>query len=258
MSPEEIEGALILWQKGLPPSGWIIARGRPIERWSVTLDGSTFVTQSAGVVLLWALAWEIDQLGETTTGERVCARCSGRGEVLANANGEWPSTGLVRYQLDSGRPHMGSRAVSVQRCSCDGPTRPHTTALAPIVAQLASQRSPIVTEWPAQWLVDIDAMEANGWRDTWLPSKGPAPTVPIGLREFNSMPSWQCTWWRCFRDWATAGAVPGPDVLTPLLAKRTRARGVQWFDSVRHLATIPPTSIGFGERPTGLRTGEDW
>src|SRR5690606_721476 len=91
-------------------------------------------------------------------------------------------------------------------CPCDQGTLPETAALASIVAQLASQRSPIVTDWPAQWLVDIDAMEANGWRDMWIASR--------------AIPAWQCTWWRCFRDWATAGAVPDANTLAPLLAAR--------------------------------------
>jgi hypothetical protein len=144
-----------------------------------------------GVALLWALALEIDECGATLTGERVCRACSGRQSIVATANGRYPSTAVIRYGDGRLGPWSQLRAVSVQPCSCDGPTRPDTVSLHWLVRHLASQRSPIVTDWPEQWVVDVDAMEANGWGDTWLPSQGEPPKPWLaGKWEPLAQPTW--------------------------------------------------------------------
>jgi hypothetical protein len=202
-----------------------------------------------GVALLWALALEIDECGATLTGERVCRACSGRQSIVATANGRYPSTAVIRYGDGRLGPWSQLRAVSVQPCSCDGPTRPDTVSLHWLVRHLASQRSPIVTDWPEQWAVDVDAMEANGWGDTWLPSQGeqpkPPPSVRVGgieiptidtrlhlrdgtpagwSRKHDPTPAWMCVWWREFREWVTTGREPDAGELARLLEERTAAR----------------------------------
>jgi hypothetical protein len=201
-----------------------------------------------GVALLWGLALEMDECGATLTGERVCQQCAGR----IGSDGR-PTVWYWPWRVWTSRSWHTSAPPTELPCGCnwhsDIPTRPDTVSLHWLVRQLASQRSPIVTDWPEQWAVDADAMEANGWGETWLPSQGeppkPPPSVRVGgieiptidtrlrlrdgtpagwSRKHDPTPSWMCIWWREFREWVTTGREPDAVELARLLDERTASR----------------------------------
>lgn len=174
--------------------------GTALNIYRLSRDGfRTIPHASKGIALLWALAREIDDVDSTATGEHVCRSCSGRGEVLIP---------LTWFEL-----LIPLAWFSFAPCSCDGPTRPDTISLRWLVVHLASQRSPVVADWPEQWAVDCDAMEAAGWQDATL-------------HDGRDVPTWQAVWWREFREWVTTGAEPDAvalaEVLQPLADMRRK------------------------------------
>jgi hypothetical protein len=218
------ERSLWAWADGRPRTSCGIAGNiAPANVWVCHDGGLSMVTYSTGVALLWALAMEIDECGETSTGECPPMEMWSDGPAtVIGRGGEVIGTTKGPIHVRIGHPSSGPRIV-------------HTTTLASIVAHLASQRSPIVTDWPEQWAVDVDAMEANGWGDTWLPSQGEPPKPwlagkweplarPTWSRKHDSTPAWMCVWWREFREWVTAGREPDAGELARLLDERTAAR----------------------------------
>lgn len=214
---------------GIPTSGF-----RQIGGVQLVYEAGT--RRPMGVALLWALAREIDERRFTPIG-RVCRACGGRGVVIIDLDhGAFidpafmarcrragrmiieSGSVLADAMFDSGeqsrqRPHT---RIVVERCDCDGPTRPDTVELHRIVAGLAELPRPRL-EWPDLWLVELDVM----------------------LSGTSDRPDWMIRWWLAFREWSHAGKVPDEDALADDLEPLIPSADFTSFES----STITPEII---------------
>lgn len=182
---------------------WMEARGWPAPYGARTPQSSAIASRwPPSLWMLWALALEVDEHRATRTGASVCRACGGRGEVIVRV-----FESLLR--IGDGPIYY---LTTVGRCTCGGPTRPHTVSMHRLVETLASWRSPIVSDWPDLWAVRRDAMEAAGWLDVLLPG------------DTEVTPAWVCQWWRAFGEWTATGRVVDVDALASELRSRVEHR----------------------------------
>lgn len=171
------------------------------------------IRASASILLLWALALEIDERAATRTGAKVCCACGGRGEVIvALDHGPFVDPAFIfrcrarnwlHRIVESGTTSAAARygspegiadhtRIVVDPCECWGPTRPATVSLSDVVRDLASLPRPRF-EWPHEWLVAFDKREAE--TDDWV-----------------------ARWWVALREWSCAGKLPAAEALAADLA----------------------------------------
>lgn len=221
---------------------WLQARGYTtaigdVARWQTEREGSHWrVRQDVydrvgileappAIVLLWALAVELDEDAATFTGERLCRDCGGRRQLIEDLDvGSVPSPAFVRrctwrgfakirewkarekrplvrmHRVDGvtvNRPVQDTRIV-LGRCHCTAPTRPETVSLEWLVRRLAAVGDfrAVIAGWPAAWQAQLDSWQATGETH------------------------WRAQWWFAFAEWAHAGKQPDLHRLSRLLDVR--------------------------------------
>ncbi len=203
-----------MWVNTGDPAIWMIHShyhrwwDRLARRWRF----DTLIKAPPSIVLLYAIALELDEREATVAGE-VCRACGDRGEVIVGwyphgtARAGWLASVFADVleavddwanectsPLSVGPPPVEGmhatydahedRLILTCPCPCDGPKRPHTVQLHRLVADLAACSRPRF-QWPDEWLVRLD-MRLDGNID------------------------WIGRWWVAFCEWTVAGKVPDP------------------------------------------------
>lgn len=216
---------------------WRVARMAP----PITVEGS------AGLVILWALALEIDERMATPTGEHVCRACGGREREIVAWYPTVASYGTRRWIHHR---YVEDELFSIQFFDIDewvdswtypGPGGDPPDFMPGAVAEYIAENErgdgvalvtvPCLCDGPARpdtvelhrVVADVAALPRPrfAWPDAWNPIAD----------EAEARGDWVGRWWQAFRDWTWAGKLPEADALAadllallPELEARERAK----------------------------------
>lgn len=230
---------------------WTLTSGVP---WRI-YDEHAVIEASPGVVLLWALALEIDEHHATETGDRVCRACGDRGErIVVLDQGTFVDPNFMAEcrrhggRIDESPPQRTTVRMHVlprgqQRPLGDhgryGPDNsrvenvlvPRTRLVVRPCGCVPPERQMIDAEpiWPPT-RPDTVSLE---WLVRRLAAAWPFAVATTGFPELwqakidewlaTDETHWIAQWWVAFWQWACAGVEPDVDQLARLLAMRIPA-----------------------------------